>query len=371
MTKRVLALLLTTAALATAQPAARRTTNLAALLAHPTFYHQRPITVVGTVTLENNGVYTISADGLTMKMVSRASVPDGLDEIRGEFMDIGRMNVDDPRLRSLDLKRFFNIDPEGPWPKAGEVFTIVASSVTTATPPAAPSIRNIVLFPSRYSDQQVTLVGQFSGRNLLGDLADAPAVSRYDFVLRTADAAIWVANIRPRGRDFELALDTRLDTGRWVEVSGRMQQGRGLQWLDATGGTLKLTDAPRETPQPETRVELPPAPPPEAIFSAPTSDETDVSLTSSVRIQFSRDLDPSTLRNRVVVKYAPLAGDTEPVADPEFTTQYLPGTRVLEIKFREPLLRFRTVIVQLPETVLGTDKQPLKPFELRFETGNG
>ena len=65
-------------------------------------------------------------------------------------------------------------------------------------PPLAPSIRNIVLYPSRYLEQQVTVTGQFGGRNLLGDLPDAPARSRYDFVMRSADAAIWVTNLRPQ-----------------------------------------------------------------------------------------------------------------------------------------------------------------------------
>ena len=92
----------------------------------------------------------------------------------------------------------------------------------------------MVLYPERYQDEKVTLTGQFAGRNLLGDLPDAPAKSRYDFVLRSADAAIWVTNIRPNGKDFELALDARIDTGRWLEVSGTLQQGRGLQWVDAT-----------------------------------------------------------------------------------------------------------------------------------------
>lgn len=368
MTKRVVALLVCLTAVASAQTTTRRATNLAALLAHPTFYHQRPILVVGTVATQEATGLTVASDGITMKLVSKGPAPDGLDEVRGEFLDLGRMNADDPRLREFDLKRLFNIDPEGPWPKAGEITAIVASSVTSAQPPAAPSIRNIVLHPSRYADQQVTLVGQFSGRNLLGDIADAPAVSRYDFVLRSADAAIWVTNIRPRGRDFELSLDTRLDTGRWVEVAGTLRQGRGLQWLDATANSLKVTTPPKETPL-DTRVEVPAAPPPEVVFSAPTSDETDVLTTSSVRIQFSRDIDAATFRTRVVVKYAPAAGATGPTPDPVFTTQYLPGTRVLEIKFREPLERFRTVLVQLPDTILGSDKQPLRPWELKFETG--
>ena len=159
-----------------------------------------------------------------------------------------------------------------------------SSSVTAATTPSAPSIRNIVLFPSRYRDQKVTVVGQFGGRNLLGDLPDAPGQSRWDFVVRSADAAVWVTNLRPKGKDFELALDARIDTGRWVEVSGTLQQGRGLQWLNAEGGSIRITAAPKDTPeQPVIRVAA--APPPEVVFSAPTGEETDVLTSASVRIQ--------------------------------------------------------------------------------------
>ena len=360
--KRALALLALLATTVSAQPATRRATNLAALLAHPTFYQLRPIVLVGEVTLQNNGEMRVNADGVSLKLIANSAPPNGVVEIRGEYMDIGRMNADDPRLRRMDLKRHFNVDPEGPWPQAGQAVAIVVQSFETTTPPSGPSIRNIVLYPSRYVEQPITLTGQFAGRNLLGDIADAPAVSRYDFVVRSADAAIWVANIRPRGRDFELSLDQRIDTGRWVEVSGTLQQGRGLQWLDATAGTVKVVPAPKETPQ-ETRIELPPAPAPEVVFSAPTADETDVAPNTSIRIQFSRDIDPATFRTRIAVKYPDGPA-------PEFTTQYLPGTRVLELKFKEPLDRFKKVVLELQEGVLGTDKQPLVPWTLSFETGS-
>jgi hypothetical protein len=249
---------------------------------------------------------------------------------------------------------------------------LVLSSTQAATPPTAPSIRNIVLYPSRYLDQTVTVVGQFSGRNLLGDLPDAPAQSRYDFVLRSADAAIWVSNLRPRGRDFELALDARIDTSRWLEVSGRVQRGRGLQWIDGQQGAVKLATPPREITEEAPTIRVPAAPPPEVVFSAPIEDDTAVPLNSSVRMQFSRDLDPTTLRSRIRVTYdadAPAGG--VPAGQPiEFTFQYLPGTRVLELKFPAPLERFRTVKVELLEGILGTDKQPLAPWALRFTTGS-
>ena len=53
----------------------------------------------------------------------------------------------------------------------------------------------------------------------------------------------------------------------------------------------------------------------------------------------------------------------------EFSTQYQALNRVLEIHFPKGLERFRTVNVELPEGILGTDQQPLKPWKLTFTLG--
>jgi hypothetical protein len=251
----------------------------------------------------------------------------------------------------------------------------MATAVSPAATPAAPSIRAIVLNPGRYLDQKVSITGQFSGRNLLGELPDAPGKSRYDFVLRSADAAIWVINMRPRmkdanGKDLELAPDARIDTGRWLTVRGTIQQGRGLQWLDAEAGSLALAKPVTETQAVEEAVRVPAGPPPEVIFSAPTEDETDVSMTTAVRIQFSRDIDQRTLKGRIRVHYLESQSVGEPATPAaDFTSQYLGANRVLELKFTKPLERFRTLKVDLLEGILGTDGQPLKPWTLSFALG--
>src|SRR5262249_32747093 len=289
---------------ASAQPAARRATNIAALLAYPSFFHERQIIVVGTIKTQTNGELRVSDDAGSIRLVSKGSAPDGVNEIRGEFWDLGRMKPDEPRLSMIDLRATFHLDPEAPWPKSGEVTAIVASRVPPASPPPAPSIRALVLNPFRYLEQKVTIVGQYEGRNLLGDLPDAPAKSRYDFVLRSADAAIWVSNLRPKTKDFDLSLDARIDTGRWLQVTSVVQLGRGLEWIDAEAGTLTAAKPPTETtPEREEPIRVPAAPPPEVVFSAPTQDESDVSLTTNVRIQFSRDLDPATIKGHVRVSY--------------------------------------------------------------------
>jgi hypothetical protein len=309
--------------------------------------------------------------------VFKGNAPDGLDEVRGEFWDIGRMKLDDIRLSTYDLRTTFKVDPDQPWPRPGEVTAIVATAVAPAVVPAAPSVRAIVLNPSRYLDQKIAITGQYSGRNLLGDLPDAPGKSRYDFVLRSADAAMWIINMRPKvrdtnGKEIELALDARIDTGRWLTVKGTVRQGRGLTWLDAEPGSLALAKPPTETTADEEPIRVPAGPPPEVIFSAPIGDETDVPLATTVRIQFSRDLDQATLKGRIRAGYlgSQAGAPGEPAAPAaDFTFQYVGANRVLEIRFTKPLERFRTLKVELLDGILGTDAQPLKPWTLSFSLG--
>jgi len=373
------------AASVSAQPTTRRATNLAAITAYPSFYHTRAIVLVGTVAQQQNGEFRLSDHTASLRVITKSSAPEGLDEVRGQFWDLGRMKPDDPRLTGYDLRATFHVDPDGAWPRPGDVMVIMASAITPAVSPAAfatghltPSIRSIVLDAARYLDQEVTITGQYEGRNLMGDMADAPGQSRYDFVLRSADAAIWVTNLRPkgkdaRGKDFELGPDARIDTGRWLQVSGKVKQGRGLLWVDGEAGSLAVA-----TPSTDTAVEeeapsrVPAAPAPEVVFSAPTADESDVAMATNIRIQFSRDLDQATLKGHVRVSYLDSQSvergePTTPTA--EFASTYLPANRVLELKFAKPLERFRTVKIELLEGILGTDQQPLKPWTLTFATG--
>ena len=378
-TKMLIRTTLLTLAVATAvsaQPVVRRATNLAAILAYPGYYHGRPILILGKVEVAN-GQLQVSDDSGAVRLVVKGSAPDGLDEIRGEFWDLGRMKADDMRLNGYDLRATFHLDPDGPWPRQGEVMAIVATAIVPAPLPTTPSLRSIVLNPSRYLDEKTTITGQFSGRNLLGDLPDAPAKSRYDFVLRAADAAIWVINARPtlkdaNGKDLELALDARSDTGRWLSVRGTVRRGRGLLWIDAEARSLALAKPPTDTVAIEEAIRVPAGPPPEVIFSAPTQDETDVLQATSVRIQFSRDLDQATLKGRIRVTYsaAETAERGEPVTPAVgFTSQYRGASRVLELRFAKPLERFRTVKVELLDGVVGTDGQALTPWSLTFSVG--
>ncbi len=360
MRKHSALLLVALAATVSAEaPAVRRASNVAALTAFSAFYQARPVLIVGTISQQDNGDVRVSDGTGALRIIVKGDAPDGLGEIRGDFWDIGRMNPEDPRLASFDLQRTFHMDPEAAWPRPGQIMALVASTVTPTSTPTSPTIRNMVLFPSKFVGEHVTVTGQFAGRNLLGELPDAPGKSRYDFVLRSPDAAIWVTNMRPKGKDFELSLDTRIDTGRWLEVGGVLQQGRGLQWLDATAGTLKLTKAPSESAA-DAPIRIAIAPAPEVLFSAPTADESDVQLSTSIRVQFSRDIDPATFKEHVHV--------TSDGKETDVTTQYNAVGRVLEIHFPNGLEPFSKVVVELQDGILGADKQPLKPWTITFNT---
>ncbi len=156
-------------------------------------------------------------------------------------------------------------------------------------------------------------------------------------------------------------------------MTGTVRTGRGLEWIDVAPDGIQLGKPPTDaTPAETERVRIAPAPRPEVVFSTPTQDETDVSMGTGVRIQFSRDIDPSTLKGHVKPHYleAQSAEKGEPVTPSvEFTTQYVAATRVLEIHFTKPLERFRTIHIDLTDEILGTDKQALQPWTLSFDTG--
>ena len=90
---------------------------------------------------------------------------------------------------------------------------------------------------------------------------------------------------------------------------------------------------------------------------------------SPVRIQFSRDLDPRSVRGRVAVRYLPPPAGPPPARAPEFTVTYNDVARAVEIRFTSPLEPFQQVRVELLEGITAIDGQPLEPWALTFSTG--
>jgi hypothetical protein len=360
--------------------ATRKATTVEALLAYPLFFHNQQIAVRAEPQAAKDGVWLAEGER-RVRLVGRSSaVPPGSTgagaaEVRGTFWDIGRLEPTDPRLAMHDFASFAKATSGRDWPAVGELLAIVADAVDAAQPATAPTIRTIALDPQRYDQQRVTVTGRFRGRNLYGDLPQGPGRSRFDFVLQSADAALWITGIQPKGRDFNFNLDSRLDTGQWLEATGLVRHGSGLVWIEAT--EVKRAAEPKDAADAAPPLEKPPPPPPpEVVFSTPVEGETEVEPGARIRIQFSRDLDPASLKGKVRVLYLgtvapgapdPAAAPADP--PPTATPDYDQGNRVLELRFGAPLAPFRTVRIELVEGILSTDGQPLRPWSLTFSTG--
>ena len=354
-----------------AQPMSRRAVTIPAITAFPSFYNGQPVVLRAEIRRDGQRASLATAAHSVPAFVPTDVSGSGLVEVRGEVWDLGRMQPDDFRLSTKDLRGLLGVEPTASWPRPGEVIVVNVTSTVPAEPQTAPTLRNVVLDPERYEDQRVTIKGQFRGRNLFGDQPQAPpgGDGRREFVLRSADAALWVTGKQPRGRGFSFDIGSRLDTRRWLEVSGVVKEDRGLVWIVAD----ELAEiSPQAEKAPEPIVSSAPAIPPEVLFSAPTSDETDVPLDTNVRVQFSRDIDVETLRGNVRIAYSAAQASERGEPQPpriDATLDYNPGTRVLEITFAEPLQRFRQVTIVLGEGIKGTDGLPLKPYRLTFTLG--
>lgn len=360
---RVLLVVLVAAGTARPQPSARRLTTIDALKQYPGFYHLQNVLLRGEfddataklqLKADENVIRVLLDDGVSTKK--------GSVEIRGVLIDVGRLEPGDPRAGAFTEGR--DVDR---WPRPGEELFVRTSGVTEVPPSATTaSVRAIALEPWRFETQKVTVLGNFRGRNLFGDLPGAPGKSRYDFVLRGVEGAIWVTNLRPRGSGFELDVNRRVDTDRWIEVTGTIVRERGLVSLDATRLTLakapQMTEAPAEAAAPPVPLE-----PVQVVFSSPTDGETDVVPTAAIRIQFSRGLNERSLASQLRVSYVGSA----PGADSglQFKATYDGANRALVLKMAQPFEAFRTVKIEILEGMKGFDGASVTPWSLTFSVG--
>jgi hypothetical protein len=228
------------------------------------------------------------------------------------------------------------------------------------------SVRALALEPWRYEGQRIIVLGNFRGRNLFGDLPGSPGKTKFDFVIRGAEGAVWVTGLRPRGKGFDLNVDRRVDSDQWLEVTGTIVQERGLVLIEAAQlAAAKAPAAVEPTPEP---VPGPPPPPVEVVFSSPTPDEIDVRPAGVVRIQFSRGLDPKSIAGSFRVAYFG-AGAESAAAPPAFETTYDAANRAVTLRFKGPLERFRTVRVEVSDSLKAFDGAAARPWSLTFSVG--
>jgi len=342
-----------------AQSSGRHLTTIDALRRFSGYFHLQNVVLRGEFVENARRVSLRGGDNEMQAMLADGvSTMSGPVEVRGQLIDIGRLTPSDPRLGRYENKP----DPDH-WPKPGEELVLSITSVAKAEPDSTPTIRAVALEPWKYEGQSISLTGQFGGRNLFGDVPAAPARDKYDFVLRTPEGAVWVTGMRPKGKGFDLNVDARVDTSRWLQVSGVVKNERGIVTIEAK--TLTTAQAPAARP---VVVEAPPPPsePGEIVFSSPTDGETGVSGSSPLRVQFSRGIDPPTLNGKFRLTYI---GGTPPAGTTDVTATYDIGSHAVVLRLSKPLEPFRTVKLELLEGVKTFDGAPIKPWSVTFSVG--
>jgi hypothetical protein len=195
----VLIIVLLAAGTARAQSSARRVTTIDALKQYPGFFHLQNVLLRGEID-DATQKLQLKADEQVIRVVLDDGVATkrGLVEVRGVLIDVGKLEPGDPRVGSFAEGR----DADR-WPRPGEELFVRVSAMAEVPPSATTAtVRAIALEPWKFDTQKVTVLGNFRGRNLFGDLPGAPGKSRYDFVIRGVEGAIWVTNLRPRGNGF-------------------------------------------------------------------------------------------------------------------------------------------------------------------------
>lgn len=352
---------------APAQAPQRHVTTAHALSKYGHFFHGAHVAFLARVT--DAGGVAVAPIGEKQRVVvlwQQPEAPDGDMVVDGMLLDLGRLEQADPRLANIDTQKILDAVNEGRWPGRDSLFLLTGARSGKYEPQVHPNLRAIALDPARYAGKTVTVSGRFRGKNLLGDQPLSPGKSPHEYVVRVADASLWISGLRPRGRGFELDPGARRDTREWVRVTGVVRHEPPLVWIE--GKTIDLAKPESET-APEPAAAVPPGPSPEIVFSAPLEGEAGVPTTIVLRVQFSRDLDPLTLKNQVAVAYGARPDGASPGPAPVATTTYRPANRSVEIRFAEPLTPFSTVIVAFGNEIKATDGVAMKPARISFTTG--
>ena len=299
--------------------------------------------------LRDTGGYTVSIRPVPDLADSfEVEANDGLGhrvEVTGLFTEAGTMTVD-RSAGVIDFWRFMILpDPE-------QERLAKARKIT---------IEELLARPSRNDGRTVKVVGNFRGYNLFGDLPAPSARKRSDWVIQHGDFALWVTGKKPKGEGWELDPSMKRDTGKWIEVTGKVQFRDKIAYIRAE--RLLLTGAPPEPlvkAEPTEPVPERPKTPPIVVFALPLDGETEVPADSRFVVQFSNDMDETTFAGRVELRYlsAPQAG-IRPLTAVSF--DYDRGRRALTVDPGDRLGRGTEVELRLLPGIKDIDGMELKP----------
>lgn len=232
--------------------------------------------------------------------------------------------------------------------------------------PAGPdaTLEDLVTKPERFDGKTVTVTGQFRGQNLYGDLPSASRMRSSDWVIKDDLFAAWVTGKKPKGSGWSLDAGLKRDTGKWMQVTGRVRVRSRVVTIEATDLVLTKPPEPKlaeAAPKPEPTPPPPPRPrrPLTVVFSLPLDGERDVPPDTVFQVQFSRDMDEASLKGHVQLRYAgrPQPGDN---ALDAVRYSYDRGLRTLRVDPGDLLRRGRVVELLLLPGILDIEGNPLE-----------
>lgn len=199
---------------------------------------------------------------------------------------------------------------------------------------AAISLGDLLADPDPWMSRRIEVVGKFRGNNLFGDLSIKEKKTPRDFVIKTAESAIWVTGMRPAGKGFRLDPKRRRDTGKWLRVYGRPWTADGRVYLRAE--RIEMAEAPadpalepvdlRVAERKAREAEFGPL---RVVFSLPLDGEREIPLDSAFRVQFSNKMVADSFHAAVDLLY-----ENDPDANPfpDLEVRYDEGSRTLVVE---------------------------------------
>ena len=222
-------------------------------------------------------------------------------------------------------------------------------------------LEELVTKGPRYDGKMVTVRGQFRGENLFGDMPSASRRRSSDWVLKDDVYAVWVTGKKTKGPGWSLDPSLRRDSGKWLQVTGRVLVGERAVTIEATD--VVLSKAPSAHPQARAQAPPPPPPrpkkPPVVVFSMPLDGEREVPPDTVFQVQFSKDMEEPSFKDRVVFRYAGRVQPGDNSLDAMRVT-YDGGLRTLRVDPGDMLRPGRVVELLLLPGIVDLDGLPLE-----------
>ena len=232
------------------------------------------------------------------------------------------------------------------------------------------SLQSLLAQPGRHDGQTVRVVGKFRGRNLYGDLPVKSQRHSADWVIKDDVFAVWVTGRKPKGDGFSLDAGLKRDTGKWMEVLGKVETRGGVTYIRALNVNLaappSATASVAPAPAPPERPKVPPV----VVFALPLDGEADVPANAQFVVQFSKDMDEKTFEGHVVLRYVGprLPGDRE---FDGLKLRYDQGRKALTVDPGDVLRAGRQLELVLLPGIQDTDGMSLTPRSTPRATAEG